>query len=281
MEEEGSGEKLSELQLGIRELFRILVPGAYVMALLVLFAPQTKIVILAEKGTARLVVASLFFGLAGYAARIHERSFPYFKVFEKWRNKLNDAIIATTGRGQGTDNVDVYKYFLETTGSGLRERIHYFSSFYYMLVELSFISFIAGLYLVDSKLYPIASSRCEAVSCFGVMCLLLAMVGQVLLLSGLSGIRERRDFILSVFPPCLALVGTVALVIVAGWPSFRFSFVENYNVLVFISLGFAFERLGAKHWKQIIGEQVVLVRYRAEELKVISGRLQNGSGSPK
>jgi len=69
--------------------------------------------------------------------------------------------------------------------------------------------------------------------------------------------------------------------IVAGWPSFRFSFVENYNVLVFISLAFAFERLGAKHWKQIIGEQVVLVRYRAEELKVISDRIQDGSGSSK
>ncbi len=281
MEEEGSGEKLSELQLGIRELFRILVPGAYVMALLVLFAPKSEIVILAERGTANLLVASLFFGLAGYAARLHERSFPYFKVFDKWRKGLNDAIISATGYGMERDNVDVYKYFLETTGSGLRERIHYFSSFYYMLVELSFISFISGLYLVDSKLYPIASSRCEALSCFGIICLLLAVVGQVLLLSGLSVIRERRDVNLSVFPPCLALVGTAVLAIVAGWPSFRFSFMENYNVAVFISLAFAFERLGAKHWKQIIGEQIVLVRYRAKELKVISDKLQNGSGSSK
>jgi hypothetical protein len=281
MEEEGSGEKLSELQLGIRELFRILVPGAYVMALLVLFAPQTKIVILAEKGTASLLVASLFFGLAGYAARVHERTFPYFRVFEKSRKELNDAIIAATGHGEGRDNVDVYKYFLETTGSELRERIHYFSSFYYMLVELSFISVISALYLVDSKLYPIARSRCAAASCFGFICLLLAIVGQVILLSGLSGLREKRDKILAVFPTCLAVVGSVVLAVVAGWPSFRFSFMENYPVPVFISLAFAFERLGAKHWKQIVGEQIVLVKYHAEKLKTISSKLEKRSGNSK
>jgi hypothetical protein len=50
---------------------------------------------------------------------------------------------------------------------------------------------------------------------------------------------------------------------------------------VFISLAFAFERLGAKHWKQIVGEQIVLVKYHAEKLKTISSKLEKRSGNSK
>jgi hypothetical protein len=271
--EDKPSEKLSELQLGIRELFRILVPGTYVMALLSLFAPESDLVHLAEKGTSSLFVASLFFGLVGYAGRIHERCFPYFLIFEKFRKPLNDAIIAATGKGQGQDNVDLYKYFLETSSTSLRDRIHYFSSFYYMLVELSFVSGATALCLLISSLSDAAgpSNRCPVA--FAGTSILFGIVVQVALLAGLQGIRTKWMTAISLAPLFLVLLGISALAIVAGWSSFLKSLTDDFLFPIFLLLAFAFERLGAKHWKQITREQIILVRDKADYLTETSKKL--------
>lgn len=273
MAEEKPDEKPSELQLGIRELFRILVPGAYVMALLSLFAPRNEVVQLAERGTTNLLVASLFFGLIGYAARLHERCFPYFFVFERYRKPLNQAIIAATGKGGQRDNVDLYKYFLETCGSTLRDRIHYFSSFYYMLIELSFVSFVAALSVLCWRLSVAVGASCRTLAAFAYMSMLFAVLVQVALLFGLSGIRTGRLKVLSGIPLFLAVIGILILALISGWSSSIESFMENYIVPVFLLLAFAFERLGAKHWQQITSEQNILVKDRADYLAEISKKL--------
>lgn len=270
---EKQNDKLSELQLGIRELFRILVPGAYVMALLALFAPQNAIVQLVEKGTLNLLVASLFLGLVGYALRVHERCFPYFLVFDKHRKPLNDAIIETISAEEGKDNVDLYKYFLETCDSPLRSRVHYFSSFYYMLVELSFISGVSAIYFLVECLRKDTSvvSGFLADAAFGGI--LLGIVIQVLLLCGLHGLRKKEmPVILAVAPGLLLTGGIITLSSIAGWPNFLACFTRDYLVPTFFLLAFAFERLGANHWNQIISEQIIFVRHQSKYLLEIADK---------
>jgi len=272
VEDTKPNEKLSELQLGIRELFRILVPGAYVMFLLSIYAPQNPFVQLAEKGTTSLLVASLFFGLVGYALRVHERCFPYFMVFEEFRKPLNEAIIEVTSRGASRDNIDVYKYFLETSDSPLRYRIHYFSSFYYMLTELSFISGVTALALLISHLRLGVGEPSEYLAWGASIIVLLGISVQVLLLWGLAGLRGKIPVAISIVPVCFCFAGVLILSMIVGWSRFLSCFMENYAVPAFFLLAFAFERLGAKHWNQIICEQIVFVRHHAIYLVEISNK---------
>lgn len=268
--DEKQSDKLSELQLGIRELFRILVPGAYVLGLLMLLTPGNALVRLAEQGASSQLVASLFFGMVGYALRLHERCFPYFVLFEKYRKPLNDAIIETTSKGGGRDNVDVYKYFLETSDSPLRNRVHYFSSFYYMLVELSYISVVAGFYLLASDLLAKIGVSYEISRHLAVASILIGVAGQVLLLGGLTGIEGRKYKVMAILSVCLPFAGLAILIFIAGLPSSWECFSKGGGVPALLILAFAFERLGAKHWKQIISEQVIFVKHESEYLNEIT-----------
>jgi len=276
--EEKADEKVSELQLGIRELFRILIPGAYLVGLLHLFAPDSAIVRLSEKGTIYLLVVALFLGLVGYALRLHERCFPYFLSFENSRRKLNDVIVMTISDKTQRDNVDVYKYFLETSGSPIRDRVHYFSSFYYMLVEMSFISVGTSVYLITSRVFAVAALRCGTLAECAVGLILLACAIQISLLLGLRGIRRTWLKAVSLGPLVLIGFGLVLLGLLAGWQGLKESIAKDYSVPCFLLLGFAFERLGAKHWQQIISEQVVFVSHRDDYMQEIKAKLNGRLG---
>lgn len=87
-----AAKDLSDLDLGIRELFRIVIPGAYAVLLILLLAPESSAAKFASRNAGLGIGASFFLGLLGYALRPHERWAPYFLHFESYRVKLNDEI---------------------------------------------------------------------------------------------------------------------------------------------------------------------------------------------
>lgn len=261
---------LADLQLGVRELFRILVPGAYALAVVYLTNPGQQLVLLASRSNAAGLGIILLLGLIGYALRIHERWWPYYRVFEAHRRELNTSIRNITGAAEGDDYVDLYKYFLETAGSEISARVHYFSSFYYMLVELSLISFLTAFIPgLAWGLQSVAASG--ATYCLLIVGVLVstAVVFQTYLLRGLSGIREPAESRIAFVPAILFLLA----ICFASYPSLRavrslrglnwFSLVQP---MLFLVLALAFERLAAKQWRAIIREQIWLVQDKAWEL---------------
>ena len=99
-----------ELELGFRELFRILIPGAFVVTLAQFVAPKAPITQAMTASAASGLATTFFCGLACYALRIHERWFPFFLQFENKRAALNEEIARITARKSAKDNVDIYKY---------------------------------------------------------------------------------------------------------------------------------------------------------------------------
>ena len=92
----GEQRLFKELELGFRELFRILIPGAFVVSLAQALFPCAQFTQTITKSTASGLAATFFCGLVGYALRAHERWFPYFLQFEKKRAELNTEIARIT-----------------------------------------------------------------------------------------------------------------------------------------------------------------------------------------
>ena len=114
---------LSELQLGIRELFRILFPGVYALLLLAVLASGTELVQSFTSSNARLSAAVLLLGVIGYGLRAHECWWPYSRVFEVYRKQLNVKIQAVSDL-TGPDLKAEYKYFLTTGSRDVADRVH-------------------------------------------------------------------------------------------------------------------------------------------------------------
>ena len=172
------------------------------------------------------------------------------------------------------DYVDLYKYFLETAASEISARAHYFSSFYYMLVELSLVSFLAAFIpgLAWGFQSAAASGATYRLLIVGVL-VSTAVVLQTYLLRGLSGVRQRSEsgseFNVAFVPPALLLMA----ICFADYPSLRalrslrgLNWLSLVQPMLFLVLAFAFERLAAKQWRAIIREQIWLVRDKAAEL---------------
>jgi hypothetical protein len=281
----------SELQLGIRELFRIVVPGAYGVMLLLLLAPDSVPAKLARQSTGVGLGASFFLGLLGYALRPHERWAPYFFHFERYRDELNREVariinypspvaevaeaLDPPSLSQG-DHGAVYKLFLEIKATDVKDRIHYFSSFYYMLVELSIISWVAAFWLTAQDSIELA--RAFGHSHWAWLSIVVITVGaasQVVLLCGLKALTSKRSKVWLSSSLLLAAGGLlIAFFATASvqLAEIRFGWAPNFVPIVLLFVAFAFERLGAKNWKQIILEQVELVNFKAEELREISRR---------
>jgi hypothetical protein len=252
---------ISDLNLGFRELFRILLPGAYAVSLAEWLAPNSRLVTFVDRGTIQGLVASFFLGLVGAALVVHETWFPYTVSFEEWRILLNGEL------GGGSDRVHEYKYFLETRGDDIKDRIHYFSSFYYMLVELSLFSAIAAIWL----LHCFFESSKGSGDCWTWLSRALLAVALILQLSFPSSLRERKDGIGKL---------TVAPAILFGlWLLLNFSRLWFFSsassspgfpstrLFCLVLAAYAFARLGAKHWKSVIKEQIVFVRENIDEIR--------------
>lgn len=145
-------EPTEALGLGFRELFRILVPGLYATGLVRLIAsPFDRIKEISADGVEKLAI-SIALGLLLYAARVHEKIPGFRGFFKSELARLNTEISKVTGKNR--DHTYEYKYFLETrVSSSLRDRIHYFSSFYYMLCAMSLSSLLGALGYLGVKLY--------------------------------------------------------------------------------------------------------------------------------
>ena len=263
-------EKLfKELELGFRELFRILIPGAYALVLTQVIDPTSSFSQAIAKNTASGLAATFFLGLIGYALRTHERWFPYFVYFEQQRASLNAEIARITGLSEASDNVATYKYFLETDAEDVNDRIHYFSSFYYMLVELSLLSASGAYFLTAKFLFKATIEVSPRLAFLSMEFIMVACAIQIVVLFPLGSVRTTRT---RMFIGLAVVLGLLALfvMIIGGWGSvlsFRFAFGKiGWTPLILMLLGYLFWRLGEKHWRQIVSEQIVLVNARAPKL---------------
>jgi hypothetical protein len=121
-ESELGTEALSELNLGIRELFRVLVPGAYAVILLEWLGSAKIRDWLGESHSLARIAISVVARLIAYGLQVHERWWPYSCVFDRNRRLLNDEVVNIVN-GEGTKNyVSEYKYFIETCAPKMKDR---------------------------------------------------------------------------------------------------------------------------------------------------------------
>ncbi|MBA7505751.1 hypothetical protein ES706_04428 [subsurface metagenome] len=131
----------SSITIGIRELFRILVPGLMVVGYM---RAEFPFLLSPWDGTASIVyvlILSFFIGLVVYVLRMHRWCWPWRNVFRQHIGRLIREVKVALG-GMPPLMAEVYhaeyKHFLETrVDRYFTERVHYFTSFYYLLVEIS------------------------------------------------------------------------------------------------------------------------------------------------
>lgn len=100
------------------------------------------------------------------------------------------------------------------------------------------------------------------------------MAIQVALLCGLEGLKSVRSKIFMATSLVLAASGIFVLfasTLEVSLSNLRqFGWKPDVAPIVLVFAAFALERLGAKQWKQIIQEQVILVNARASDLRDMS-----------
>lgn len=260
---------LKELELGVRELFRIFVPGAYAVALLQLLMPDAKLSKVIAGRTTSGILAAFFLGIIGYALRAHERWFPYYLRFEEYRLRLKSEIDKVIGSKDQADNVATYKYFLETHATNVNDRIHYFTSFYYMLVELSLFSGLAGFFVVLDWLRAGTQQTHPRARLIGTAFVGVAIFLQLLVQVGLRSVRTTRTKMVLYAELIIGLVGP--MIVFFAWycgGSLNSSDISKlgWAPVVLVGIAYLFWRLGEKHWEQIVDEQLVLVNVKAQSL---------------
>ncbi len=131
----------SSITIGIRELFRIVVPGLLVLCYLKFEFPEQLSKWNDTTSLAYMLIISFFIGLFVYVLQGHRRCWPWRKVFHKQTKRLGDEVGAALGGAPsivGEDYEIEYKHYLETKADrNFTERVHYFTSFYYLLTEIS------------------------------------------------------------------------------------------------------------------------------------------------
>ena len=148
----------SSFTIGIRELFRIIIPGLLVVTFLRLEVPC----LLAPSGYELpfgfFLVIAFFIGLVVYILQLYRFCPPWSKIYRKQLSRLDREVRIAMGGASPlltTDYDAEYKYFLELkTDRSFVERIHYFTSFYYLLAEISQLLFVFSLveiYFVFSR----------------------------------------------------------------------------------------------------------------------------------
>lgn len=270
---------LSELQLGIRELFRIVIPGAYALGLLYLIAPQSEATALVSQGYLSISTYIFFIGLTGYALRINQKWWPFVGVFVRGIDRLDKAIRASAPatmeneEGESTDPyVHAYKYFLQTKAPEMRDRVHYFTSFYYMLTELSLFSFLGAVFLLFYHLRPgPQAGGSHLLSVAVCVCVFLAVSLQVGFVLGIIQPGNTGSSIYLWLPFFILGLAFVLLMIfhyLADTAGLLRSIFNYWSVILFFLFS-AFQRLAASQWEQIIGEQEVLVQDKAQDIKTL------------
>jgi hypothetical protein len=269
---EGGGP-LSELQLGIRELFRIAVPGAYAVILLRYFAPTSPLTVERNASTLELLAATFFLGLFLYALRVHSHWWPYDGPWRAGVERLGNVIRAQISRSG--DHRDLYKYFLTTAAPEMRDRVHYFSSFYYMLCELSLVSFATWLAVVVAMLlrgmqgYPSWATK-VAWTLFALAALYQSFRCTDLHKHHKGAERLFGDLWWQRMLPAMCVAAgilwlTVWVAAARGVSVLQAQYVLRLSFALPVAAVFLF-CLANWQWTAIIGEQTVLVTHKRKQL---------------
>jgi hypothetical protein len=263
---ESEDQPFSELQLGIRELFRIVIPGAYGLVLLTLL-PGASLPDDLSSSTVRLAVGAFFLGLLGYALRAHESWWPYSPIFWNGVNLLNAAIEREVGRGEHTA---LYKYFLSRGRRDVGHRVHYFSSFYYLLVAISLYSAFAACYVSFLPALRIAHAKHLTFGYVGAVALLAvaAIVQCILMIRGrgpIPDVFERFACRLPAIFVGLALM-VMGMHFAVSTRTTYFSAKQAAWVVALFAVAALFGKLAARQWNSIIREQVVHVHVDRKDL---------------
>jgi len=136
---------IEPLQIGFREFYRIIIPGALSLVLIISVVPQ-----LNNLDWIMKAALSFFLGLVTYSTHVTRRqimvcgqnlnvfSRQFFKQIGFLIEDLNS--VCNLSQGKEYHHRTVWKYFLEKhVDPSLRERIHYFTSFYYMFMDSSVV----------------------------------------------------------------------------------------------------------------------------------------------
>ena len=143
----------SSITIGIRELFRIIVPGLMVAGYV---KAEFSSLLSPWDGTASFVyilILSFFVGLIVYALQVHRWCWPWHNMFNQQIKRLGNEVGVALGGApslMGEVYHAEYKHFLETkVDRYFTERVHYFTSFYYLLAEISqLFALFAGIEFV-------------------------------------------------------------------------------------------------------------------------------------
>lgn len=274
---------MSELNIGIREIFRIVIPGGYAFVLFEWLREKQSI---CEKSALLCIAVWVLVGLLAYGLQVHKRWQPYKNTFIKNVKELGDAIkkVANDNEVVGKNDEqkkdpdpykDVYKYFLEKHAPETKERIHYFSSFYYMLAEMSLISAIAAFYLIykffadlglDWRIVIIPAILSLALQLF----MLYRDISKEVQLKLDTHPRWKWIMRYAISWIGIILVGLFGMWIWAVclnkvWPNGS-TFHVDWRFFVLLSVAFVFGRLAAMQWKSVISEQIILVKDKKDDL---------------
>ena len=134
--------QFAPFELGFRELYRIAIPGYVSLVLTIMVFPDLNSLDLITK-----VIVGFFLGLITYSLRISRKIPGYSCLFKKQTTRLSNAIMDCCGIDTKCNftlkkSKAVYSHFLERfVQPTLKERIHYFTSFYYMFADVSLVLF--------------------------------------------------------------------------------------------------------------------------------------------
>jgi len=154
-------EKLgSTFAIGFRELFRILVPGLLVLTFFRLEFSNWLSIYANVISFADFIIIAFFIGLIVYILQPYRHVWPWCKAFHYHIGRLADEVriaLGSTAPSFSKDFDSEYKCFLESTlDRSFVERVHYFTSFYYLLVQISVLLFLFALVDV-SLIFPRSS----------------------------------------------------------------------------------------------------------------------------
>ncbi len=187
-------------------------------------------------------------------------------VFWKQVQYLNAEIARFAGEG---DHTALYKYLLTVGPTSVSDRVHYFSSFYYMLITLSLYSVFAAI----AEFFIPAFQIAYAVHLCGwatALFLSMAAVATQLFFMFVTGVRNRREYMEKFrFLPA-AMIGGAGAFISLDFAFFTgtstFSQTRAIWIVLLALLAFVLANLGNKQWRSIINEQIVHVRKCREDI---------------
>jgi hypothetical protein len=191
--------------------------------------------------------------------------------FEKYRAELSDTIMNVINpQCKKDDYGDLYKYFLETEATDVNDRIHYFSSFYYMLAELALFSGFAAFFLTFLDLSLLAGHIHPDLAILAKAMITMGILVHIAILHPLTAVKRSRTQYTLIVALLMVSAGMFLLTYAcwrAGLIGIKFAFQGvRWEPLLLLGVGYLFQRLADKTWKQIIREQMVLVHHRKYKL---------------